>query len=466
MATVLRGPLITPSGRRRPAPDFQPPNRLLTALAIVTIAKVSAVVPVERLEAQQPAQASSFRGLLEASPTPFAQRQWDNPVRRVARAQPDPGGTLYGKTLTVVDLNGGRSDLSFQVDETKRRDRQIHYQQVTSLALNADVGASPFTVADWPMPLERREVRSQLLWRMVADAPEATPFTLSDWPQTPRLRLDQAEVPANTLPLAELVALPFQTEFLDPLPRLEKLEAHALATIIYEPAVPDPFHLTEWPGRQVKRPIDVEQRASALAGPLNTAQTFPFALTEWPVVRKVARFQETPQPNLQSLLYVVPTPPFKQTDWPTAELKFVREDHNRTNLIGTLPPPEIPFALDDWPNPLRKQDPHFDVWGQSLQHTTLFVENVKPFNQTDWNVGFLFDPQPYYQFVSYQPKVIIEGIGEVGLQPPTYVEGRMHLTHAIRGAINARGIGLDGEMQHTFGVDGSFDETDGFEGPV
>lgn len=445
---------------------WQPPNCLLTALAVAVIAKSAAFIPVERIEAQQPENVGSPRLLLAETPTPFAQGDWPNPIFRTARAQPDPGGSPYGKTLVVADLDGGRADLSFAVDNTKRIAQQEPLQQSTSLALNAEIGPTPFTQGDWPIPVVRREVRSQLLWRMVADAPEAPPFALSDWPQTPRLIVEQVEAPPNNLPLATPAPQPFFSTFLDPLPKLEKLEAHSLATIIYEPPVADPFKLTDWPARATKRPIVVEQRGSALTSAFGTLQTLPFAQREWPVVHKVERFQETPQPNLQGTLYVIAAKPFAFYDWPAAELKFVREDHNRANLMGTLPPPAIPFALDEWPNPLRKVDPHFDVWGQSLQHTTLFVENVKPFNQTDWNVGFLFDPKPSQHFTSYQPKVIVEGVGLPGLQPPTYVVGAMHLTHAVKGTISARGIGMDGEMQHTFGVDGSFDESEGFEGPV
>lgn len=467
MATVFRPLLATRIERRKVSPAFDSPNLLVSTLFVATIAS-SVSLPVEKPARPQPEAQSTFRALLEASPTPFKQDDFQNPSRKRAIYTVDALGTprILFEALAVPFA---QSD--YQVPEVVRR-RYDHDWQGTTQIVSLSAAPKAFAQFDWPNPVrkpphhESLSDPSMLLTVLeTAEVVQRLPTYSPAHPKWIRER-QQPQVWSSVALLAGPEVAPFSQVDWHVEPKPELIEAHALYTVHYEPAVPDPFALRDWPTAVRRRAIDLSYAADLSPGLLAEVVVLPFAQTQWPVVRKIVRFQETPQPNLQGLLYVIPQAPFRETNWPGAQRLVGRFDYNLPSRLETLPPPEIPFGQDEWVNPERKRDPHFDVWGQTLQHTTLFVENVKPFHQDDWNVGFLFEAKPTYTFISYQPKVIIEGGGLSGLQPPTYVVGTMTVTFGVSAPMSLLGRSLDGEMQITFAVDGSIDETEEFEGPV
>lgn len=467
MATVLRPLLATRIERRKASPAFDSPNLLVSTLFVATIAS-SVALPVERPTRPQPDAPQTFRELLETSPTPFKHDDFQNPTERLPVYAVDALGT---PRILFEDL----APPFFQTEYENPQDRHHRYDHDwigTTQIVSLSEAPTAFAQLDWPNPVEKEPYHESLadpsLLTTLLQTAEVVARKPTYAPAAPRWLLERQEsqIPGAFALLAGPPVAPFSQSEWHVAPRPENIEAHALYTVHYEPAIPDPFALRDWPTAVRKRAIDLSYAADLSPGLLAEVVVLPFALTEWPVVPKIERFQETPQPNLQGLLYVIPAQPFRETNWPGAQRLVGRFDYNLPSRLETLPPPEIPFGQDEWVNPERKRDPHFDVWGQSLQHTTLFVENVKPFHQDDWNVGFLFEAKPTYTFISYQPKVIIEGVGLSGLQPPTYVIGTMTVTFGLSAPMSMLGRSVDGEMQITFAVDGSIDETEEFEGPV
>jgi hypothetical protein len=406
---------------------------------------------------------------LEQSPTPFAQYQHPNPTRRIVAYSVDALGTprlLFdapADPFRPVDVATYEFVGSVQSDE----------RPAASLSL-AQNEAAAFKQTDWVVPQRKRNPHEGISFSArMATLLEPIDVTHRLPTYAPRPFRGQHAVYSGTerssyTPLIDSPSIPFSIYDWPTHRRPDRIEAHTIHVVRYESPLPDPFGQKVWPTPPRKKAVEVQNFPSATLGPLGTAVIRPFAELRWPTPdRRVARFQETPQPNLQGLLYVIAVKPFTQSDWPTAWPRVGRFDGNRTNLMLVLPPPPIPFNLTEWPNPLRKTDPHFDVWGQSLQHTTLFVENVKPFNQNDWNFAYLFEARLVTQFLTVNSKLLEEGFGSIGLQPPFSVVGLM-TEHGVSvyGALSLRGLSVDGPVTETHAVDGSFDPSEGHEGLV
>ncbi len=470
MATVFRPLHATRIDRRRVAQVTPPPNLLLSTLFVATIASSLLTAP-ERVERPQPQAQSGFRALLEASPTPFSLTD-----------QPDPADSSPKRHAYPIDPLGAPRIL-FESPEAPfapvdvagydfRGSVQSDDRPAASLALALDE-ASAFYQAEWPVPQRRAELNFGFeLAALLPTLLEVEDVTHRLPTFAPRPFRGQHALYSGTerssfhALISPLDAVPFAQAQWPVTERPERADAHAIFVVRYETEPDPPFAQLQWP--TARRRGDVDTTVAANAGPSLLAETvvLPFAETQWPgAERKAARAQETPQPNLHGTLYVPIAHPFAQNDWETPERRAERFDHNRTNLIGTLAPPPIPFNQNEWLNPDRKHDPHFDAWGQSLQHTTLFVENVKPFNQSDWNFAYLFEPKPIAPTFSLASKLISEGFGLPGLQPSFSVEGLMTLHGAsVYGRITLHGLSVEGLMTATHAVDGTFEEGEGHEG--
>lgn len=117
---------------------------------------------------------------------------------------------------------------------------------------------------------------------------------------------------------------------------------------------------------------------------LATANPRPIGgFVDFPVI---AWFDDGESHVLFTLRYEPEPTPARQTDWVVPWRLDDEQDFTAPNLLGTLlgPLPPPPFKQHDWPLPIGAIDPDFYLDGQPLQYTTLFVENVKPFLQSEW----------------------------------------------------------------------------------
>lgn len=317
MALIFRQPVVTPSPTRRLITADVFPNLLLATLAIV------AGRPFNQTDWQAPIRARPA-SLAELAPN-VTLRLGPQPPKIRAVEQPNPQPR---KALQYVD-------------------------PANLLTTTLAPKIAPVGTVDLAQVLTRKALGiEQPPNSLLAGIPSVPSAFLADWPNPQRTRFTTADQVANWL-----VRMPA--------------------------VVPAPFV-----GADLPTPI-ARKYVGAIDAPPNTTlrgipQPFPFASSDWPTPRRSVYAGVDLAPNLVLNALTVVRLPFRQSEQPLPPLRTksapYAEVGPNTTAAG-IPSARLPFALNDWPQPMKVRALLHEVGGANI-----LADSVPhhPFSQQDW----------------------------------------------------------------------------------